>query len=238
MNIPESTIMQYVSTISKDIGAFNSPDQMKDTLTSIASMSMNWSIEDRGLAMAQLSILAQAQGNSYKPFISSEVTRSLKLAQDANTNLMNLYKTFFTSNQTNILNIYNNTNKDNSGYLNPEEALNIINEQKAIQMQARKELSQGDKTKYDPIRILQDDELDLLYEEHKLGDSPECLENRSGTQALMAVEPLGPLANTPIGQPVTEPESLKAPRKKSRDRHENFEERRNEQYVHFDEVEE
>ena len=234
-NLPEDTIMQYVSKVGASIGAFNTPDQIQDTLTTIASLSTNWAIQDRGLAMQQLNILQASQGNSYKPFISGEVNRALSQALTSNKNLMELYKTFFTSSNTNILNIYGNNNEQED-YITPQKAFDLL--QNRLSLNAADALSLPKHKSFDNKKLIQDEELELLFIEHELGDSPECIEGRSGTDALRAPEPIGLQGVTIPVEDQDEPKSLKAPRRRNTvNMHEEFEKRRgNSEYIDYDEV--
>lgn len=47
-------------------------------------------LSDRSAALQHQNILVAAQGQNYLPFVSSEVTKALKLTQDSNTNLLNV----------------------------------------------------------------------------------------------------------------------------------------------------
>lgn len=229
IGVPEQEVMEYISQVSESIGAFNSPAQIQQTLTTIASLSTNWAIQDRGLISQQIELLARAQGGSYKPFISSELNKALKIGLDANKNFMEIYKTFFTQQQTNILNIYRNV--EDKKYLTPEEAFEIVNDGRVKEQialpgslsddeQHRKETSTG---------IVSDTKLDELFEEYNLGDSPECLENRTGTEALRAGQP--------DSQSVTKPVSLKAQRRiENKSNHSEYDTRRGFEYVDVDEV--
>lgn len=229
--LKEALIMDYISKLNEDVGSFNNPSQIQDTLKTIASVSMNWAFQDRGLIMEQVQLLANAQGGSYKPFISSEVVKALKLALDSNTNIQNLYKTFFTSNTTNILNVYNNTDEQEH-YLTPDEAYQILDQHRIESLEA----TRNDKglPAHNPTMVIQKDRLEELFEKHSLADTPGCIENRSGTEALRALEPDSQLADE---QGDTEPISFKAPRKKApKSSHEEFEKRRGEEYTDYDEI--
>lgn len=252
-SIPESITIKLISKVSEKVGAFNSPEQVQDTLTSLASLSMNWAIQDRGLVMHHLGIMMQAQGNSYKPFISGEVSKALKLGLDSNRNIMEIYKSFFSS-QTNILNIYNNNISNSNTYITPESAFDLVQNALNERNQERRSLSQSNqgqlpegKKNFDALKVLQEDELDMLFQEHGLASSPDCLEKRTGTEALQRIgiegvtEPQGseatPLLGPNEGHEVLQPEGLWAPKRaKKPNSHEAFEDRRGEEFIDYDEV--
>lgn len=241
IKVPEDIIMRHVSQVSQSIGLFNTPDQLQDTLTSIASLSANWAIRDKGLIDQQIEILQRSQGNSYKPFISGELSKTLKIGLDANKNIMELYKTFFTQQTTNILNIYGDKDKAASDYVNPDQAFEIVLEQRnAIPAPNSHSLPAASKGSDADTHIIRDQrindqthseqELDSLFKEHNLGDSPTCIEGRTGTEALRALEPDSLEALSPDNQGVMKPEGPK-------NNHQDFEKRRGNDYQDADEVE-
>lgn len=187
LNIKPEQTMQYINQVSASIGSLVNPAQIQETMQSIISLSSTWAMQDRGQIELQNTLLLKSQGNKYKPFISSEVNKSLKLKLEANKNLMEAYKTFFTSsnNQTNILNIYGEQNKDSQDTLSPSSALELI-------LDTTKD---DDKTL--PQHFTQENE--ALFKLHKLGETPDCLERRTGTDALRTLEPVSQLVTKPSG---------------------------------------
>lgn len=85
-------------------------------------------LSDRSTALQHSNILLAAQGQTYKPFISSEVTKALKLNQDANAQVLNVL-TKFIGNQGPGISITNNINansNNNNQVLTVEGALQLI----------------------------------------------------------------------------------------------------------------
>lgn len=97
-------------------------------LRAILGISLNWALSDRFNALEQYNILKVSQGQTYKPFISSEVTKALKLTQESTSNLLNLYKSLAGNNGLSV--IINNTNNTqvNENYLTVDKALELLSE--------------------------------------------------------------------------------------------------------------
>jgi len=250
IKMPEKDINALISDTGQELGAFTNPQQIEDTLRSIASLSTNWAIQDRGIIMQQIELLQKSQGDSYKPFISGELNKALKTGLDANKNIMELYKAFFTSTSTNILNIYGDTPNESQNYVTPEEAFDLLHEghksdnRELPQSQNNQLPEHQDNESLNPNfqgshsikdqrindQTVNENEREALFRKYSLGDSPDCRENRTGTDALRALEPQGLQAQTPDPEQV----SFKAEKK---NRHQNFEERRGQFYEDIDEIE-
>lgn len=232
LQTPQNKIMELVSKTAENMGSLTDMNQIEDTIKSIVTLGSTWAIQDRGQVHQQLNILMKAQDGTYKPFISGEVNKAMKLLLDSNKNILDMYKTFFTSqsNTTNILNIYQKDKDSNQDqdYVTPDIALNLVldhNPSKAI----------GTYQEGQPPRRpseLTDEDIENLYEEHRVGDSPEVLEGRSGTEALRALEvPEGPKAHA-ISKAASRPKK-KAGRLNS---HENPDLRRGLEFEDVDEL--
>ena len=133
--------------------------------------------------MEQLSQLKEAQGDGYRAFVSSEVNKTLKLALDSNKNLLDLYKTFFSTptSTTNIL-IQGADQGNEQEYLSPDDALVLIQ---------RKGLPANDNRTIpaipSPSAASDTAQLaDKLHDQYGVGDLEDVRENRSGTEALQA----------------------------------------------------
>jgi len=83
LNIPMNIIMGQVHSYSTNIQDTMLDIGQPDTLRALLSLSFKYALEDRGRAIEQYSILAASQGGNYKPFISSEVTKALKLLMES-----------------------------------------------------------------------------------------------------------------------------------------------------------
>ena len=215
LNIDQKTIMETISNIGTNMGSLANPESLQETLKTIATLSTSFSLSDRGLIQSQLENLLRSQGPNYKPFITAEVNKVLKLMLESNKNLMELYKTFFTTNNTttNILNL-NTNSKEQEDYLTPDKALQILTEQRALPnannaIKVHKSFSESDTSSL----------ADKLWDKYGIGDLESVKEGRTGTESLRAQEvPEGPRAK-----------KLESP-------HTNAFERRGEDYEDVDEL--
>lgn len=126
-SIPASEIHQAIMMYGKDIIRSADPDESGEALRALIGMAISGSLTDKALAAKQYSIMAQAQGNTYKPFISSEVTKALKLGQDATTNILNITKSLAGNGGLQVLIQNNGTGALQQGdYLTTDKALAIL----------------------------------------------------------------------------------------------------------------
>lgn len=187
LRIPTQEIMGHVSNFGTNMGNLATTENIESTLKSIITLSTSWAIQDRGLIAQQVDQLLKSQDGKYKPFITAEVNKSLKLILESNKNLMDTYKTFFTSTNTttNILNVQAKANQDNDqDYLSPDDALILINKNNGNQLPAHKPGSVPDMHAQSDTAIL----ADQLYQEYGVGDLQDVRERRSGTEALQSPE--------------------------------------------------
>ena len=133
-----------------------SEEGKKDINGAVMNMLLEMSLIDRSNALQHASILINAQGQNYVPFLSSEVTRALANAQSTTANAINFARTFFGSNAQGITINNNNNNAQNNNYLTVEKALEIAN-------------STGNSKSL----ITDQEGKDALYLEHNLVDTPE-----------------------------------------------------------------
>lgn len=99
----------------------------EDVFNAVIGQSISWVLEDRLDIQNQVDILKGSQGQTYKPFISAELTKALGLKLSSSNTLQSVIKGL----QTNSINIFNNnqnTNENTQG-LTMEEAMGIIQEQ-------------------------------------------------------------------------------------------------------------
>lgn len=134
--IPLNRVMYYINNVASNMNSMQDPSNIQDLMKSIITLSTTWAIQDKGMIMGQIELLSKAQGNKYKPFISSELNKAMKLSLESNKNIMEAYKSFFNSNQstTNILNITQPKQDKDNNFISPDQALQLIrdNEQKAL----------------------------------------------------------------------------------------------------------
>lgn len=197
LHLPPEQIMKYINQTSQSIGTLVNPEQIQETMQSIISLSTTWAIQDRGQIQNQTALLLESQGNKYRAYVSSEVNKSFKLMLESNKALQEAYKTFFTStnNQTNILNIYGESDDKEQDYVSPDQALNM--------------LLANNKDANNTLPQLNVPHNEKLFKEHSIGETPDCLERRTGTDALRALEDMTQVANQPIRQQVTIPNQSK-----------------------------
>lgn len=219
IGVNPSLIMEQLSKVGTNLGGMVDVEKVEDTLKSIITLSTTWAMQDRGLIMKQTEDLMAHQGNTYKPFVSSEVNKSLKLVLESNKNLMESYKTFFSTSTstTNILNVINKEDdkeeeetKEATPTLTPDEALSLINQytndiNDSDQLQLDQE--QGRLSPSSNPAGMPEDMLQGLFKEHGVDATPDCREMRTGTEALRA---LGPESLDTI-----EPESHKPKKRQS-----------------------
>jgi len=190
LNIPQEHIMGLVSQTGTNLGSLASPENIKNTLESIITLSTSFALEDRGLIMQQLNLLLTSQDGKYKPFVTGEVNKALKLALESNKNISELYKTFFTtqSSTTNIL-IQGANKEANEDLLTPDKALTILHEDPRLlslpSSPAKTLPANSDLSSLADTAPLADE----LYREYGVGDFEDVRERRSGTDSLRAPEP-------------------------------------------------
>ena len=220
LRLPTQTILGYISELGNNMGSLATPENIENTLKSIITLSTTWAIQDRGIVTHQLNQLLASQDGKYKPFISAEVNKVLKIMLDSNKNLQDAYKTFFTStnNVTNVLNITNkDKDKQEQEYLSPDQALSLIQkEDKGLHIALpAKPIHSGAETVYSH-------DADELFKAYGLANFSGIKENRTGTEALEPRE----VAKSPHSQKDT----------KSSEAHENSFKRRGIEIEDVDEL--
>ena len=91
---------------------------------------ITWAMEDRMRVNNQIGLLREAQGDTYKPFISAELNKAIKLSIESSTSLQSLVTKFMGNSSTNIFQIFNqnNINQNNNEFVTPQEVLEILAE--------------------------------------------------------------------------------------------------------------
>lgn len=137
------------------------PNQSGDILRAVIGTLLNETLADRSRALTQLDILSRAQGQTYKPFVSGEVNKALKLTQESTAALLSLYKTMAPSTGPSVL-VQNTINaQTQNNYITPTEALELI------------------ATRDQRPPLLEDpDSKELLFKKHNLQDTPEVQANK------------------------------------------------------------
>jgi len=132
MQIPHENFLETMMNTADNLGFLNK-DNSKKLMSMISSLTLEFSMQDRARVVNQFELLNKSQGNSYAPFISSEVNKSLKLLMESNAQIANTFNSFFTSNNpiTNILNLIPKENEDDNDkkeYLTTGEAVKLLSE--------------------------------------------------------------------------------------------------------------
>lgn len=96
--IKEIDVMRHINSYGKEMNKLNRELTNGDMIRALTNLSFSWVLEDKSLISQQIAILQSSQGLSYKPFISGELNKAIKLGMDANTNMMGLLKAMTSSN--------------------------------------------------------------------------------------------------------------------------------------------
>ncbi len=202
LKVPIPDIMELVSETGTHMGSLASPENIKNTLQTITTLMTSFALEDRGLIMQQLSLLQQSQDGKYKPFITAEVNKALKLALESNKNIQDIFKslTSSTSSSTNIINIFGENQEEEQekeqeqNYLTPDQAIQMLSQSASTPSPDNpKSLpASSDHNKADTSELA-----DRLGEEYGIADLIDVRERRSGTKAIQAPEPRSPSALRP-----------------------------------------
>lgn len=120
------------------------PDTQREMIQGLMGEQVSWLMEDRMEVAQQVEVLRESQGSSYKPFISAELTKALKLKLDTSNNLSQLIRTLAGGNSTNLqINIDNSqTDQHTENYITLEDARTLIQQVNADQQMGKpKELA-------------------------------------------------------------------------------------------------
>lgn len=135
--IDENKIHQVIIGKTKDMGIGMDKEAVGDQVRGILFGILGGALSDRQTALYHQQLLLGSQGDSYKPFISGEVTKALKLSQEANAQVLNILKSIMPNKGPQILNQFNTQNiypngEDDSATSTPgltvEQALAIIHQ--------------------------------------------------------------------------------------------------------------
>lgn len=100
-----------------------------EIINQLLGMAVAWNIEDRIAIENQVGLLKQAQGGTYRAFISSEVNKALGLKISASNSLQSLIKSLTSGGTINIFNQQNNNTQINSSHITVEQAIDIVQNQ-------------------------------------------------------------------------------------------------------------
>lgn len=130
---------------------------IQDMSKALISMGVQSMIEDRNDINFQIDILRRAQGGEYKPFVSAEVNKALKLKLDSTSQIANIMKALTGNNGGIIINNNNTLEQGDTVTVNIDDVNQTINEQVAV-------LFNDDKKRIEMAKG--------LYEVHNLGSMP------------------------------------------------------------------
>lgn len=106
-------------------------ENQESILQGLIGQMVSWTLEDRLKINRQIDMLTQSQDGKYKPFISSELNKALKLGLESTTSMQSLVQKFMGGGgTTNIFNLFqqNNTQENTEVYVTKEQVLEIIND--------------------------------------------------------------------------------------------------------------
>lgn len=104
------------------------PEKSKQIVEGMLGQMITWSIEDRMKINSQINVLMRAQGNQYKPFISAELNRALKMGLESSTSFQSAVSKFMGGNTTNIFNLLHQENEVTNNYVTTADVLRIMDE--------------------------------------------------------------------------------------------------------------
>jgi hypothetical protein len=120
--------MRHLGTYGKELGKLNKELTNGDMVRALTNLSFSWGLEDRSAIQQQIAILQSSQGASYKPFISGELTKAIKVGMDSNAQLQSLLKVLMPSGNGTLLPFQDQDN-DNEGQgkgVTVDEAIRIL----------------------------------------------------------------------------------------------------------------
>lgn len=160
-NYNQGELAQYIGCTIEDIQIYLrdsvmssqiwSKDNQEKLVEGMLGQQFNWIYEDRMLIQQQVQILMQSQGGVYKPFISSEVSKALKLQLESTTSAQSFIRTISGGGSLNVFNQFNTQNNiiEEKG-ITYGEALEIIsNQQKELTAEKKDETIIYLENKYD-----------------------------------------------------------------------------------------
>ena len=157
LNIRTPIIMGYIiqqgDTIRENMDKLTNGDSLRALL----SIGIQSTLEDRSRALQQYSILCASQGEVYRPFISGEVNKALKLVMESGQNITNITKSLGGGNTFNTLiqNASMGPNEVEQDYVTVDKAVMLIKDSGATPL------------------AFNDAQQERIYEEHGIEGMPE-----------------------------------------------------------------
>ena len=124
--------IEYIQTYMRDqilTSQIWQPEHQQELINGLLGQQLSWALEDRMEINQQLEILKLSQGGNYRPFISAEMNKALKLRLESSASLQQVIRTFTGGSTTNIFAQFNQQNNvQNNQGISREEAMELISE--------------------------------------------------------------------------------------------------------------
>jgi len=155
--IDPDRVFHQVTERGKDRFGMVDQEEQGDHLRALLGIAISGALSDRSAALQQLNILQSAQGQTYKPFVSGEVNKALKLTMESTQGILQIAKSLGGTQGLNVV-INNNQGDSNTqhNYLTSDKALELM----------------GDKDK-GPRLINNQRDKDALFAKHNIQGMPE-----------------------------------------------------------------
>lgn len=157
LNIPTDKVYPMIYNKQQTLFTMLSDEDKFSVFGVLGNLIVEGSLKAHVAVQQHVATLLESQGNSYKPFISGEVTKALKLFLDSNNSISQIQQQMFGS-KTPMIQINNNNQQQNT--LSVSEAHMLINHDKTNKP------------------LLEDSEArQQLFLEHNISDLPEINAN-------------------------------------------------------------
>lgn len=111
-------------------------EHQEELLKGLIGQMISWTLEDRIRINGQINLLTASQGGTYKPFISAELNKAMKMGLESSTAIQSLVARLTGGGQTtNIFNMFQQNNEQNiqNNFVTRDDVLEILaGEQKQL----------------------------------------------------------------------------------------------------------
>lgn len=111
-------------------------EHQEELLKGLIGQMISWTLEDRIRINGQINLLTASQGGTYKPFISAELNKAMKMGLESSTAMQSLVARLTGGGQTtNIFNMFQQNNEQNiqNNFVTRDDVLEILaGEQKQL----------------------------------------------------------------------------------------------------------
>lgn len=111
-------------------------EHQEELLKGLIGQMISWTLEDRVRINGQINLLTASQGGTYKPFISAELNKAMKMGLESSTAMQSLIARLTGGGQTtNIFNMFQQNNEQNiqNNFVTRDDVLEILSgEQKQL----------------------------------------------------------------------------------------------------------